>query len=484
MVPLMEILFLASEVAPFSKTGGLGDVSAALPRALASLGHTVKLVTPLYASVSREGLERTDTRFDLRFAFGTVSFGLWRTTVSMGCEVWFLENDGLYGRAGLYGDPGAPEYADSAHRFAALSMGALTAAQVLGFEPDIVHANDWQTGLTPLALKHGFAHTALGRAKSVFTIHNLAYQGVFPKSVLGDLGIPWELFRTDGLEFYDQLSFLKAGLVYSDVLTTVSPRYATEIKTPEAGWGMDGLLRHRSDALTGILNGIDVQEWNPRTDPHLPARYAVDDLAGKAVCKRELLAELGLGGERRPFFGFVGRLAEQKGIGLIRSVIPTLVQDGGNVVVVGMGDPTEEQALRALAAQFPGRVAVRIAFDPALSHRVEAGLDFFLMPSLFEPCGLNQLYSLRYGTIPIVRAVGGLRDTVTDMSTPGGTGFLFEAFDPEAFRHATRRAFALYEAGPKILDEARRRGMRQDFSWDRSARRYVEVYAARRAEAA
>jgi starch synthase len=471
----MKILFIASEVTPFSKTGGLGDVAGALPAALAALGHEVKVVTPRYADVQDTHLMPTGHSLQLRFPFGEEGGPILSARLSERHEVLFLENPRFFGRAGIYGDAYG-EFGDNHRRFAYLSMGALQAAQRLQFIPDIVHLNDWQTGLAAVALRRGFQSTPLGHARSVMTIHNLAYQGQYGKDIMGELGLPWELFTAhEGLEFYDTVNFLKAGVTFADAITTVSPTYAKEIQTPELGCSLDGLLRRQHGRLLGILNGIDTQEWNPETDALLPARYSAGDLSGKAVCKRELLLRAGLADGEAPVFGIVSRLAWQKGVDLLLEVLPTALQADIRFVAVGSGEGHYEEALRALQARYPKQVAVFIGFDKGLSHLVEAGADFFVMPSRYEPCGLNQMYSLRYGTVPIVRATGGLVDTVE--GGLDGTGLLFEAFHPAALLGALRRALALYAAPPR-LEAFRRRGMERDFSWDTSARRYEGLFTS------
>ncbi|NTX39628.1 glycogen synthase GlgA [Myxococcus sp. CA033] len=477
----MKILFISSEVAPFSKTGGLGDVAGALPVALASLGHDVKVVTPRYRDLRDAArLSPTGQSLQLRFPFGEQGGPILSARMSERLEVLFLENEFFFGnRHGLYGDAWG-EFGDNARRFAYLSVGALQAAQRLGFVPDIIHANDWQTGLVPLALRRGFQATALASARSVFTIHNLAYQGQFPKGVMADLGLPWDLFTSEGgLEFYDTVNLLKGGLVFADALTTVSPTYAREIQTPEQGYGLDGLLRRRSHRLHGILNGVDTHEWNPATDPFLPERFGPRELAGKAACKRELLRRFGLPEGDAPVFAIVSRLAWQKGMDLLLDALPTALQADIRFVGVGSGEGPLEEGMRALQERYPKQVSVHLGFDPALSHLVEAGADFFLMPSRYEPCGLNQMYSLRYGTVPIVRATGGLVDTVE--GGLDGNGILFEAFHRAALLAAFRRALSLY-ADPLRLGDFRRRGMEKDFSWDASATRYEALYSALVAE--
>jgi starch synthase len=469
----MRILFIASEVAPFSKTGGLGDVAGALPAALAALGHDVKVVTPRYADIRDSRLTPTGHSLLLRFPFGEEGGPILSVRLSQRHEVLFLENARFFGRTGIYGDAFG-EFGDNHRRFSYLSVGALQAAQRLGFIPDIVHSNDWQTGLVGVALRRGFENTSLGRARNVFTIHNLAYQGQFGKDVMEELGLPWDLFTSEaGLEFHDTVNFLKGGLTFADSITTVSPTYAREIQTPELGANLDGLLRRVQGKLTGILNGIDADEWNPAADPLLPARYSLEDMSGKVECKRELLRRVGLPEGDGPVFGIVTRLAWQKGIDLLLDVMPTALQADIRFVAVGSGEGHYEDGLRALKARFPQQVGIHLGFDKPLSHLVEAGADFFLMPSRYEPCGLNQMYSLRYGTVPIVRATGGLADTVE--GGLDGNGILFESFHPAALLAAMRRALALY-ADPPRLEAFRRRGMERDFSWAVSARRYESLF--------
>ncbi len=472
----MRILFLASEVAPFSKTGGLGDVAKALPAALARMGHEVRVVTPLYASVKGD-LTPTDRTLRLRFPFGVERAGLAVALPAPRHEVWFIDHPGYYRRPSIYGNDW-----DEHRRFGFFSVAALQAAQVMGFAPDVIHLNDWQCGLAAVALQGRFAATTLGAARSVFTIHNLAYQGNFPKSVMGDLALPWALFHAGGLEFYDTVNFMKAGITSADALTTVSPRYAQEIQTREFGCMLEDVIRARADRLTGILNGIDDEEWDPARDPLLPARYDASDFSGKAVCKAALRRRFGFpepdGVSPRPLFTAVSRLTAQKGVDLVLAALPFMLSRADfEVVVLGSGEAHYERGLRALAARFPGRVAVHIGFDNALSHHVEAAGDFFLMPSQYEPCGLNQMYSLRYGTVPIVRATGGLDDSVRDASLPEGDGFKFEHFHPEALAWAMGRALEVWGAEER-LDALRRRGMALDFSWRVSAQRYQDLYAS------
>ncbi len=472
----MRVLFLSSEVAPFSKTGGLGDVAGALPAALASLGHEVRVVSPLYGSVPREGLHPEKTSFVLTFPYGSREARFQSTTPRDGLTFSFLEQPDFFGKSGLYGELGA-EFPDNARRFAFFSVASLTYAQAIGFIPDVVHLNDWQTGLAALALVSGFQRTALGRARSVFTIHNLAYQGNYSWAEVEALGIPWSRYTAEGVEFYGKLSFMKAGLSYADAITTVSPTYAREIQTPEGGVGFDGVLRAKKEKLHGILNGVDVREWNPATDVLLPARYTTEDLSGRAKCKEALLGAFGLERPKpgKPLFGFVGRMVEQKGVDLLLGALPSLLEHGAAAVVLGTGESRFENAWRGLSHRFPKRLGGRIGFDNALAHLIEAGSDFFVMPSRFEPCGLNQMYSSLYGSVPIVREVGGLGDTVTDEQRPGGTGIVFQEPSVEALRVALHRAQALFQ-DPERYARVRRSGMVKDFSWEGAARKYDALY--------
>jgi starch synthase len=471
----MEILFVSSEVAPWSKTGGLGDVAGALPRALAARGHAVAVVSPRYygVDVAREGLEPLHGAIRVKGEPTT----LWLKRAG-GVSFYFVEHDRYFGsRSQLYGDAHG-DYPDNAERFAYLVRAALAVPGACGHRPRIVHGNDWQTGLMPFLLRqeHG-SDPALARARSVFTIHNLAYQGIFTKHVVPALGLPWGVFSYQAMEFFDHLSFMKAGLTFADALTTVSPTYAREILTPEGGANLDAVLRHRARDLSGILNGIDVQAWDPARDPHLPAHFSASDLSGKARCKAALQAELGLPvSPGVPLVGMVGRLADQKGIDLVATALPRFAGLDAQLAVLGTGQRDLEAIFARAAREAPQRIAARIGFDEGLAHRIEAGADLFLMPSRFEPCGLNQMYSLRYGTVPVVRAVGGLEDTVENHDGAGrGTGFKFRDYTPGALWGTLRWALGVYR-DPDAWRGLMLRGMAQDFSWDRSAAGYEALY--------
>ncbi len=472
----MEILFVASEVAPWSKTGGLGDVAAALPRALSARGHDVTVVTPRYGGIDPPA--HRFTRVERPPLVRGQPTGLWIRREPGRPEVVLVEHERYFGaRGGVYGD-GRKEYGDNAERFAHLCRAALAVPAALGRRPRVVHGNDWPTGLLPWLVRHEHAQdAALAGARTVFTIHNLAYQGVFPKQVLPFIGLPWDVFHLEAMEFYDQVSFMKAGLSFADALTTVSPSYAREILTPEEGAGLDPLLRHRRAALHGILNGIDVVEWDPARDPHLPVHYSARDLAGKGACKASLQREVGLPVRPDvPLLAMISRLADQKGVDLVLATLPRIVAREAQLVVLGTGSHAYEEAFRSAAAAHPRQVAARIGFDEGLAHRIEAGADVFLMPSRYEPCGLNQMYSLRYGTVPVVRAVGGLEDTVEDYDGwSRGTGFKFRDYAAQALWLAMRRALELWR-DQRAWRALVQRGMAQDFSWDRSARGYEALY--------
>ncbi len=471
----MELLFLASEVAPLSKTGGLGDVLEALPAALARAGDAVAVVSPRYGFIdaARHGFARHEGAVRVRGEATTV----WTRTAGR-LTHYLIEHERFFGsRHGLYGEHGH-EYGDNAERYAYFCRAALRVPGAFGHRPAVVHLNDWQAALAAWLLRQDHHDDpALARARSVFTVHNLAYQGSFSKELMPALGLPWELFRPDGVEFHDRLNLMKAALVFADAVTTVSPTYAREITTPEGGAGLDGVLRARAGELTGILNGIDDAAWDPATDPHLPAHFDAHRLAGKAACKRALQVELGLPVRPEvPLLASVGRLVEQKGIDLLLSALPELTRRDLQVVVLGSGRRELEDGLLHLARHHGDRMAVRVGFDEGLAHRIEAGADLFLMPSRFEPCGLNQLYSLRYGTVPVVRRVGGLADTVEDFDGwRRGTGFVFGDYHPQALATAVRRALDLHR-DRRAWHAMMRRGMAADFSWARSAARYRALY--------
>ncbi|MEQ1908397.1 MAG: glycogen synthase GlgA [Vicinamibacterales bacterium] len=469
---------IGSEALPFSKTGGLADVLGALPSALAHLGWDVTLVVPRYRGVSAGEFRET---IGLSVGGVPIEVGIFETPLSDGGRALLVDAPTLFDRATLYG-VGSTDFPDNPYRFAVLTRAALEWASRQRTGPSIVHAHDWQAGLAPVYLRTMYAeHPTLAQTRSVFTIHNLAYQGVVDSSWMPRLDLPRELFTMEQLEYWGQLSFLKGGIVDADVITTVSPQYAKEIQTADGGVGFDGVLRSRADRLVGILNGIDSSQWNPQTDPLIPRAYSADDLSGKRAAKAAVLAEYHLPTDdealNRPLIGMISRMVEQKGLDLIERLAGDLPHLGATFVILGTGEAKYQELWRWLAGQYPNRIGARIGFDERLAHLIEAGSDLFLMPSRFEPCGLNQMYSLRYGTVPIVRRVGGLADTVTDYQpdTPESTGFVFTDYSPWALLNTIRRALTLFQdAGAwKALQVA---GMRLDHSWDRSAREYVKIY--------
>ncbi len=489
----MRIAMVASEVAPFSKEGGLADVLGSLPVALEQLGEQVCVISPLYRGVREQAeriglpLKQADAgRFAVPIGDATVQARVWESTLP-GSQVTalFLECDRYYDRDGYYTNRSDhTDYQDNSERFIFLSRGALETCKAAGLKPDVFHCHDWHTGLVPIYLKHVYADD-FPDAASVFTVHNLAYQGIFWHWDMKLAGLPWSLFNWKMLEYYGNLCFLKAGLVGADVLTTVSKQYSREIQTEEFGHGMHGVLQERASDLYGIVNGIDTEEWDPETDPLIPSNYSADDLAGKAECKRALQERFGLPAEAgTAVASMICRLVDQKGLDLIQEALPQWLEEDVQFVVLGQGEPRYHQFLQEAHERNPEHVGVLLEYDNEAAHLIEAGSDMFLMPSRFEPCGLNQLYSLRYGTVPIVRATGGLADTVEDCSDQSledgrPTGFVFEDYSAQAFTEAVRRALALFRQ-PDNWHRLVLNGMAQDWSWRRSAQEYVEVYGKAR----
>jgi starch synthase len=489
-------------VVGFAKTGGLADVAGALPRALARRGHDCAVILPLYRGARKAGpLEPAGEPFRVAVGGQPVEGRLWRGRLP-GADVpaYLVEQNGYFDRDdparghGLYqytdGDGRRRDYADSCARFVFFCRAVLEAVRLLSLWPDVLHCNDWQTGLVPVYLREEYGRYPAPAVReryrglrTLFTIHNIAYQGHFWHWDMAVAGLDWRLFNHHQLEFHGGLNFLKAGLVFADYLSTVSPTYAREIQTPYYGCGLQGVLTARRDRLRGIVNGVDYDVWDPASDRRLPANYSADDPGpGKAVCKAALQRRLEMDVDSgAPLLGVVARLAEQKGIDLICRAAPALLAQGAQLAVLGEGEPRWHAALRELRQRHPGRVGVVLGFDEGLAHLIEAGADLFLMPSLYEPSGLNQLYSMKYGTPPVVRATGGLADTVTD-ATPAAleagtaTGFRFAAYSPEALLEAVGRALDLYRHWPEPWGRLVRAAMRQDWSWDRSAADYERLY--------
>lgn len=495
--PVASVLLASSEVVGFAKTGGLADVCGSLPPALARRGHRCAVIMPLYRSAKRAEPSPEPTEHVLRVSFAgcTVPARLWRSVLPKSeVPIYFVEQPDYYERdnpetgAGIYirkrRDGEIEDYPDNVDRFGFFSRAVLEAVPHLGFTPDLIHANDWQTGLVPVYLKELYRHEpGYLRIRSLMTIHNLAFQGVFPAENLPRLGLGWHLFNMDQLEFYGQINLLKAGIVFADRVTTVSPTYAREIQTSYFGCGLQNVLRQRGQRLSGIVNGIDTEVWNPETDTHLAEHYRADTVAeGKRNCKAALQEELGLALDPGvPLLGVVARLAEQKGIDLILGAIEPLLEEPAQIVILGTGAKHYLDRLDDLHQRYPKRFAFVTGLNEPLAHRIEAGCDLFLMPSLYEPCGLNQLYSLRYGTPPVVRATGGLSDTVTDATDDAllagkATGFSFISPSPQALLETARRAIAMFRSQPDKFRQLIRTGMAQDWSWDRSAADYEDLY--------
>ena len=476
----MQIVFAASEAVPFAKSGGLADVVGALPREILKLGHDVTVYLPIYAAV-RSHLEGDITyrvrSITIPFPQGNRFAGIVDGGERDGVKFYFVDCPEMFDRQGLYGNNG-DSYGDNAERFGLFCRAVLEATKLIGV-PDVFHAHDWQAALIPVLLNTVYsADPDLKKCASVLTIHNAAYQGWFPPSTTEQLLLPWEIFTYDKLEHYNTFNFLKGGIVYADALTAVSPKYAEEIQTPEFGTGLDGALRRRSADLRGILNGVDYTEWDPATDGNLAAHYTAADLAGKRDCRKDLLHAFGLEApEETPVIGICSRFASQKGFDLLEQIAGRLAERDVAVVALGTGEPYYEKFFRDFAYANAGRFAVQIRYDDALAHKVEAGADIFLMPSRFEPCGLNQMYALKYGTVPVVRAVGGLENTVAEWNPAlnTGTGFKFEAYEAQALLDAIDRALAAFY-DKKQWSQLMQNGMAQNFSWDKPAREYVAVY--------
>lgn len=476
----MDIVVAASECVPYSKTGGLADVVGALPKAIAELGHNVSVYLPNYKQtrLKLEGakvlLPSVTIPFDDQYRFCSVLDGGKHSAV----QFYFIDHPAFFDRESLYGTP-AGDYPDNAERFALYSRAVLEASKSLG-APNIFHCHDWQSALIPVLLNTSYAgDPVLRNAATVLTIHNMGYQGIFPPDTLPLLTLPWDLFAIDKMEFWGKINFLKGALVFSDCITTVSRKYSQEIQTDEYGFGLDGVLRARSASVTGILNGVDYNEWSPETDTLIASQYSPQNLEGKQECKRDLLLQFGLenANPELPVLGIVSRFAAQKGFDLITDIADDLARLPMILVVLGRGDKPYQDLFLKLYRRFPDKFAVKIAYDNTLAHKIEAGADMLLMPSRYEPSGLNQMYSLKYGTVPIVRATGGLDDSIEpwDEATGEGTGFKFTAPTGAALLNSIEEALKTYE-DKDAWQRLMLNGMQKDFSWTTSARQYVKIY--------
>lgn len=454
-------------------------MTGALAKNLARAGHEVGVVTPLYLGI-RESLPNAKLVGTLEFPLGTqrVTGEIWAIEPQPGLKVYFVDRPAFFYRANLYQMHGV-DYPDNVERFLFFSKAAAYLAFQLDWKPELVHVHDWQAAPTVVFIHHQKKQKGVSpEVRTCITLHNLAYQGIFPANRYALTNLPWDYFNPEGVEFYGQMNCLKAGIVYADAITTVSPGYAREITTPELGFGLEGLLRKRQGALTGILNGVDYEEWNTKHNPHLKHPFDAENFEGKLADKLELQQELGLPVDAAiPLYGSIGRLVEQKGVDILLGALQQMLNENLQFALLGTGAPEFERSFQELARRFPAKAVVKIEFDPALSHRIEAGCDFFLMPSRFEPCGLNQMYSLAYGTIPIVRKTGGLDDAVIDAREDAAmaNGIKFSEYSTSALRKAMCKALALY-AEPEALKHFRQNGMKADFSWERTVADYVKVY--------
>jgi starch synthase len=476
----MRILIASPEAVPYVKTGGLADVAGTLCKEFRKMREDAYSILPLYKKIKDNHAHLEDNGLIIKVPVGdrVIEGRIFSDRIS----TYFIACDEFFDRAELYGTPEG-DYGDNASRFVFFSRGVLEACRVLNFRPDIIHCNDWQTGLIPLYLRTIYKDEPFfKKTATLLTIHNLGYQGLFPPSEMASTNLGRELYTPEGMEFYGKVNFLKAGIISADLLTTVSSTYAREILNPDSGFGLDGVLKNRENDLYGIVNGIDSEEWDPSRDKFLPATYHHHDLSGKAACKRELISTLFRTSERRhdeaaPVIGMVTRMSEQKGLDILIRVLPELLSFRMKLVILGKGDERFQRSLQEISGKYREMVSITIGFDETLAHRIYAGSDFFLMPSKYEPCGLGQLISLRYGSIPVARRTGGFVDTVRDFDplTSTGTGFLFSDYTPSAMLDALKRAFCVYTDSGK-MQKMIRDGMKMDFSWKRSAVKYIELY--------
>jgi starch synthase len=478
----MKIAFIASECAPYAKTGGLGDVVGALPKALARRGHDVRIVMPLYRSINREkfGIQNIGAACVHMGAGEENWVGVSSALLENEVPVWFVEYERFYGRAGLYDEP-TGEYKDNAYRFALLPKAALQIFKDFDWIPDVVHLHDWMSALAALYLKTwDRVLSPLSQTASALTIHNIGYQGIFHPSALPYIGVGSEHYNPDALEDHGRINLLKGGIHYSDAITTVSPTHAHELLDPQGGMGLAPYLNNRRGDLFGILNGVDYEHWNPATDKFIPANYDRDDMGGKLVCKAVLQERFGLEfSPQTPVLGIVSRFAKQKGFDLLQAALPQVLDNMAvQLVVLGTGEKEVEDFFHRLSARYPGKVGVQVGFSVEMSHLIEAGSDFFLMPSIYEPCGLNQSYSMRYGTLPIVRATGGLDDTVHnyDQREGTGTGFKFWDATPSALYYSIGWAVSTWYDRPQHIKQLQQQAMAQEFLWSDAARQYEFVY--------
>lgn len=476
----LKIIIAASEVVPFAKTGGLADVAGALPKELEKLGHEVCVILPYYRMAKKAKVTIDDTGEDIIVEVGDklIVARIFKSTIGEKVKVYLIGNDAYYDRPELYRTPEG-DYPDNAERFIFYSKAVLEIAKKFNFRPDVIHCNDWQSGLVPVLLKvKEHDNPFFAQTSTLFTIHNLAYQGLFWHLDMPLTNLPWDVFSPDGIEFYGKINLMKAGIVFSDLINTVSKKYSKEIQTPEFGCGLEGILQKRAKDLYGIVNGVDYDEWNPETDPFIKCKYSVTDLRGKQMCREDVLKEFGLKERKNaPVIGIISRLADQKGFDLIAEKIDDIMKLDVFLVLLGTGEEKYHTLFQTIAKKYPGKAGIKIAFNNVIAHKIEAGSDFFLMPSRYEPCGLNQLYSLKYGTIPIVRATGGLDDTIKnyDAKTGKGNGFSFKSYSSKSMFLKIKEAIDVYHSR-EDWNKLTKNSMSMDYSWMRSAKEYEQLY--------
>lgn len=479
----MDVLIASSEAVPFCKTGGLADVAGTLPKELEKLGLKVRLLLPLYKKVKREPLRPTGLKIKVFISDRFEEASLWQGKTGRDVPVYFIEKDKYYDRPELY-QTSEGDYPDNAERFLFFSRAILEASKVLDLKPDIIHLNDWQTAMASVYLKTLYKDDpCFKRTASLLTIHNLGYQGLFWHLDMHLTGLGWEFFTPEGIEFYGKISLLKGGIVFSDIINTVSKTYSREIQTEEFGFGLDGVLRKRREDLYGIINGIDYDEWDPSRNGSIPSQFGLNDMKGKDICKRAVQKEMGLEDTGYPLIGMITRLAGQKGLDILSESIEDIMKLDLQLIILGEGEETYHKKLSSISRKYPSRIGVKIGFDPVLARKIYAGSDFFLMPSRYEPCGLGQMISLRYGTIPIVRKTGGLADTVKEFSLNRsyktyktyGNGFLFEEYSARALFRAIKKALGIYK-DKRLLPLLVSNAMSCDFSWSVSAKKYLDLY--------
>lgn len=478
----MQLTFVSSEISPYAKTGGLADVAGSLPKAIKKQNCDVLLVMPYYMTVHAYKDHLTELPWEYVFEHENRKYSLKFLEGRHGktqIPVYFIRCPELFERDALYGEANK-DYEDNLLRFSAFSHAVLHLHELIDYQPDVLHCNDWQTGLIPALVKaEPVKYARFQEAVLVMTVHNLSFQGIFPEKDFGITKLPRKFFGIDGLEYYDQVSTLKSGIVYSDIITTVSRKYAEEIQSPEKGCGFEEILVRRRDHLYGIINGVDTSVWDPAKDKRIAEQYSPQDLSGKAICKQDLLKTFNLDSSfTGPVLGIVSRLTEQKGFSLLKDAADELMELNLRLVILGTGEQDLENFFRELQTRYPSKVGLFIGYDEILAHKIEAGADVFLMPSRFEPSGLNQLYSLIYGTVPVVHATGGLDDTISNYSrvTKSGNGFKFDEFTSDAFLKSIREAVSLYEEAPAEWKDLIQRNMLQDYSWKASAKEYITLY--------